>query len=179
MLPSPGPPCTSRLAGNSLIIAFFHFANPSPSCTLVLANHAPCLSCPAILNTLIPVAVSFAPSFTGFPHAFCNASFPWKVGLRACEGVRSAAHLAPFASVRERRDDSHGVPFGGGGTEFATSSAFAKISGRKVWRLSTGTEAKSLGRRHSRALCSSAISRPGRMIRRDYVCGCGGLSRLS
>ena len=66
--------------------------------------------------------------------------------------MRSDAEVAGVVVVRVRLESSYDVPFGGGGTELAISSAFANSSGRKVLRWLTGTSAKSLGRRASRAL---------------------------
>jgi hypothetical protein len=124
----------------------------------VRENHAPCLSLPAILNTLMPVAASLAPSFTGFPHAFCSSSCSFDGGgRRTLDVVRSFELVAGCCSVRVRCDDSYGVPLGGGGTEFAINSAFESMSGRNALRFSVGTSLNSLGRRHASASCSSAM----------------------
>lgn len=118
MFPSPGPPCTSIVSGNSLCKPSFHFRNPIPSCTLLLANQAPFPSFPPSLYTDMLNGFSFAPNLIGLLHSLWSVVFARSMGSdRAKEADRSEAPEALEVSVLAR--ERAGVDGGsnGGGTE--------------------------------------------------------------
>jgi hypothetical protein len=168
IFPSPGPPCTFIVSGNSLSNAFFHFENPRPSCTLRRANQAPLPSFPPSLYTFMPSGLAFAASLTGF-HSFCSDSTSEAGGgVRALEGEISEEEEAVEA---DRERVSRAVVGGGGmGTESTINWALVKALERKGLRSLVGVSAYSMGPKVLRASCRAA------MFATRSLCTSGGVS---
>lgn len=118
ILPSPGPPCTSIVSGNSRCRPSFHFRKPKPSCTLRLANHAPLPSLPPSLYTDMPRGFSLAPNLMGLLHSFCSVVLLGSMGSeRAEEADRSEAQETLEEAVFDLERAGADGSSGGGGTE--------------------------------------------------------------